>query len=73
MEMVQGMLDKNYITRLPIKVLVANDWLSGISVGSASQEVRSNVTENLANYGVINWIYIEKEQLRVNNGEFFDV
>jgi hypothetical protein len=35
--------------------------------------VRSNVTENLANYGVINWIYIEKEQLRVNNGEFFDV
>jgi hypothetical protein len=54
MEMVQGMLDKNYITRLPIKVLVANDWLSGISVGSASQEVRSNVTENLANYGVIN-------------------
>ena len=52
--MVQGMLDKNYITRLPIKVLVTNDWFSGISVGRASQEVRLNVTENLANYGVIN-------------------
>jgi hypothetical protein len=52
--MVQGMLDKYYITRLPIKILVTNNWFSGISAGRASQEVRSNVTENLANYGVIN-------------------
>jgi hypothetical protein len=30
------------------------------------------VTENLANYSVIFWVKLEKEQLCVDNVEFFD-
>lgn len=53
--MIQGMLDKNYLTRLPIKLLLQCEWLKGTSVGRASKEMRSSVSSNLANYSVINF------------------
>ena len=63
LDMVQGMLDKNYLTRLPAKCLIPNEWFDGISVGRASKEFRSSVSTNLVNYSVIFYFKLEKEQL----------
>jgi hypothetical protein len=40
LEMVQGMLDKNYISRLSVKCLIKNGWFDGISMETATKEVR---------------------------------